>query len=554
MDLKSPPSHRPTLYGTRHLVVAGHHLAAMAAMRLLEAGGNAIDAGVGAGFALNVVQPDMANLGGVAPVMLRTADGRVTTIAGVGRWPRRVTRDELARVGGGRIPNDVRRWVVPAAPDAWLHALQRFGTLTLAEVLQPAIELAAGGFVVNYFTHHNLAVSEAAMTKWPHTREVYFPDGRAPRVGERLVQDALAGTLRALVEAAERAPGGREAGVQAARDRFYRGDIAQAMADFAREQGAYLDEADLRDYAAAEMPAFHTSYRGHTVYSCGPWCQGPSVLQALSLLRGYRLGDLAPAARTHVAIEAMNLALAERNRWYGDPDHVRVPMDRLLSDEHAEALRRRIDPERAGATPPTDARGPASPDTTYVAVIDRHGNAFSATPSDSTILATPMVPGLGIGISNRGLQASLDPADPNVVAPGKRPRLTPNPGLVVGPLGVMAYGTPGGDVQPQAMTQFLVNWLDHRMELQAAVEAPRWASYAVPITEDPHPATPRLVRVESALHEAVGDELVARGHRVERWPTFAADAGGVCAVLRDPATGLLSGAADPRRMSYGIAW
>jgi gamma-glutamyltranspeptidase/glutathione hydrolase len=537
------------------MVVAGHHLAAMAAMRLLEAGGNAVDAGVAAGFALNVVQPDMANLGGVAPITLYDASRQaVTTINGVGTWPKGLTREELARSGGGTIPNDLRRWVVPAAVDAWLTALERYGTRSLAEVLAPAIELAAHGFATNYFTHHNLRVAEPEMTAWAHTREVYYPNGRVPAIGEPIVQTALAETLQSLVDAERQASGDRREGVRAARDRFYRGDLADRIGAFAREAGGYLTTEDLRAFAVREVAPVRTRYRDHDVYACGPWSQGPVVLQALNVLEGFDLKRMAPADAVHVMIEAVELGLNDRNHWYGDPDAVDVPMDRLLSRDHADGLRRSIDLARVGAPFTPHRPGATSPDTTYVAVVDRHGNAFSATPSDSTILYTPMVPGLGFAISNRGGQSSLDPRSPNVMAPGKRPRLTPNPGLVLGQGTVMPYGTPGGDVQTQAMVQFLVQVLDLEVELQAAVEAARWASYAVPVTEDPHPAKPHLVRVEAPLHDLVGDELARKGHVVERWPSLAADAGGICAVRLNTTTGVLAGAGDPRRMSYGIGW
>jgi gamma-glutamyltranspeptidase/glutathione hydrolase len=231
-----------------------------------------------------------------------------------------------------------------------------------------------------------------------------------------------------------------------------------------------------------------------------------------------------------------------------------VPLSRLLSKEYAEERRASIRMDRATPSPHGPRPGRPSRDTTYLCVVDRHGNAFSATPSDSTILHTPMVPGLGFAPSDRGLQASLDPSDPNAIQPGKRPRLTPNPGLVVGPGVLMPYGTPGGDVQTQAMTQVLVNVFDRGLDLQAAVEQARWASYSVPITEDPHPAIPNLVRIERSLHAVIGDGLARRGHEVEAWPDRCAYAGGVCISNRDPASGRVSGGADPRRMSYGVGW
>ena len=567
MDLPTPAAYRPTLYGTRHMVVSGHPLASMAAMRILEAGGNAVDAGVAGGFALNVVQCDMANLGGVAPILLyHAASRRVTTFAGVGRWPRLATLAKLKAAGGGRIPVSPLRWVVPAAVDAWCTALARYGTLPLAEVLQPAIDLAERGFPANYFIRHNLTQAEAALRQWESSRPIFLPEGRVPREGEPIVQTDLAESLRRLAVA------GR-AGPSAARDLFYKGEIAHAIDRFAREIGAFLRYDDLASYSVEELPPVRVEYRGRSVYTCGPWSQGPALAQALQILNGFDLKNRGPLDRAHLAVEALKLAMTDRNAYYGDPACVHVPIDELTGEAHAARRRAVIDPDRAavqaGAAPgaaPGESEKPSAGagndviahDTTYICVIDRQGNAFSATPSDSTMLISPLVPGLGFGVSDRGLQAALDPADPNAVAPGKRPRLTPNPALVLADDCVMPFGSPGGDVQVQAMLQFLLHALDapgaEGSDLQAAVEAPRWASFAFPATEDPHRSWPGLLRVEGRMDPAVQSGLAARGHAVAPWPDLAALAGGVCAIRLDPRSGVLSGAADPRRMSYGIGW
>jgi gamma-glutamyltranspeptidase / glutathione hydrolase len=554
MDLATPRSYRPTVYGNSHMVVSGHHLATMAGIRMLEAGGNAVDAGVAAGFALNVVHCDMASLGGVAPIMIRMAQtGEVTTFAGVGRWPNAASREALSKAGGGQIPASHLRWVVPAAVDSWLAALQAYGTMTVADVLAPAIELADRGFPCHYFMLYNLSVSLGKVSQWPYTASLFLRDGRLPEVGDPIRQPDLADTLRSLADAERRIGGSRAAGIQAARDHFYRGEIAQRIGAFAQELGAFLTEEDLRRYAVQELPAVKTTYRGRSVFACGPWSQGPAVLQMLNLAEATDLAHADPVDCLHTMIESAKLALLDRNAYYGDPDFVPVPVDRLLSKEHAGELRSRINPERALIDVP-GRRGPISPDTTYVCVVDREGNAFSATPSDSSMLVTPIVPGLGFGISDRGLQASLDPDDPNAVLPGKRPRLTPNPGMVVADDMVLPYGTPGGDIQTQAMFQFLVSLLDFGMELQQAAEAPRWGSYAVPVTESPHACSPGLVRMESRFAPAVVSALAARGHTVELWPDLSAQAGGICAIWHNPRTGLVAGAADPRRMAYAFGW
>jgi gamma-glutamyltranspeptidase/glutathione hydrolase len=549
-----PPSSRPLLFGSRHMVSSGHPLASVVALRVLEAGGTAVDAGVAAGFALNVVQPDMANLGGVAPVMVyRAATREVRTVSGIGPWPSAATREAVARAGNGRIPAGPGRWVVPAAVDAWLTTLRLHGTMTAAEVLGPAIELAEQGFAANYFIRKNLRDAAAVLRGFPSTRAVFLPGGEVPAEGAPIRQPELATTLRRLV-AAERAAGGtREHGIQAARDSFYKGEIATQIGRFAQEIGAFLATEDLHGFAVQEEAALAVPYRGRRVFSCGPWCQGPALLQMLTILDGLPLHAMDAAASAHALIEAVKLALTDRNRHYGDPDFVAVPLARLLSATHATAQRARIDPNHAADL---EAAGPmlerTSPDTTYVCVVDGAGNAFSATPSDSTMLLTPLVPGLGFAPSDRGLQASLDPTDPNSILPGKRPRLTPSPAIVLDEAGVMPCGTPGGDVQTQAMLQFLVGHIDQGLDMQAAVETPRWASYAVPATEDPQAYRPRALKLEADAPAGLAEALAQRGHVVELWPVRAALAGGVCAVRHDFTSGTVRGAADPRRMAYAV--
>ncbi|MEO3388092.1 gamma-glutamyltransferase [Mesorhizobium sp. CAU 1741] len=553
MSFANARTSRPLLLGSRHMVSSGHPLASHAALMVLEAGGNAVDAGVAAGFALNVVQPDMANLGGVAPVMIHRADlGCITSIAGIGQWPALATLEAVKASGNGRIPAGPGRWVVPGAPDAWLKSLELYGTISVADALAPAIDLARGGFPVDYFLANNLRQAAPRWEGWSNA-DIYLPSGTAPEEGHLLRQPALAETLERLVAAATAAGGSRQRAVRAARECFYRGEIAEIAGRFSKEAGGFLRASDMAAFEAAEEPVLSVSYAGRRFYGCGPWSQGPALLQMLKMAQRYDLAALQEAEFHHVLIGIAERALSDRNRHYGDPRFIDVDMDRLLSDAHAAERTAGLAADRPspdGETSPRD--GMRSPDTTYVCVVDAQGNAFSATPSDSTIMVTPMVPGLGFGLSDRGLQASLDAADPNCVAPGKRPRLTPNPGLMIGPDGLMAYGTPGGEVQSQAMLQFLMAHLHRGIDLQAAVEEPRWASYAVPATEDPHPAQPGVVHVEQPLSDRIAPRLRELGHDAKPWPQRAALAGGICAIGRDMASGVLSGAADPRRLSYAM--
>jgi gamma-glutamyltranspeptidase/glutathione hydrolase len=569
---------RPVIMGTQHMVSGGHYLAAAAGLRILEAGGNAIDAGVATGLCINVTQADLTNLGGVAPLMVYRADsGTLETISGLGWWPQAASIEFFQRQQGGRIRRGIHRCVLPAAVDAWCMALERHGTMTLAEVAAPAIELAENGFPMHDVMRETFSEPGAleAMRQWPSTRSVFLPDGDPQALGTRVVQKELANTLRLLVEAERQAPS-REAGIWAARERFYRGDIAEHMVNFVRQQGGWLTLEDLAAFHVTVEAPCHTTYRGYDVYACGPWCQGPMVLETLNILEGY---DLASRERFspevyHLILEALKAAFADRDRYYGDPRFVDVPLDGLLARAYAAEWRSRIDPNRAspgmpepgdawrfsaykGRQPsrwkyPTPHDGPVEPDTSYVAVVDRRGNAFSATPSDG-VTSAPLVPGLGFSISSRGMQSWLDPDHPSCLAPGKRPRLTPSPGMVLkdGRL-VMPYGTPGNDMQPQAMVQFLVNVLDYGMNPQQAVEAPRCATFSFPRSSDPHPYTPGLAHLEARLEPEVADTLRRMGHQLRPWPAWSRAAGSVGAVQVDHENGVLHGAADLRRVAYAM--
>jgi gamma-glutamyltranspeptidase / glutathione hydrolase len=562
-----PSSTRPLIMGNHYMVSTGQYLASLAATRILDKGGNAADAGVAAGLCLNVTQPDLTQIGGVAPITYYEAGEKSAwTVSGLGAWPKNVDLDWLR--AEGRIPTGIRRSVVPSAMGAWLTALERFGTMTVAEVFEPAIELAMNGFRVHGVLNSSLndPTTMEGLHKWPSLAEVFMRDGKPLAIGELCVQPDLARTLEKLVAAAAGAPT-REAGIAAARDRFYGGDIARAMIDFSESEGGWLSMEDLDAFEA-------TTYRSATVYACGPWCQGPAVLQTLNILEGYDMAgmELGSVDYYHVILEPLK-AFADRDRYYGDPRFVDVPMEGLLSKAYAAAWRDRIDMAKAtaGMPEPGDAwafqngkaddvylmpkagTGPLEPDTSYLCVVDSEGNAFSATPSDGA-RETPIVPGFGFIISSRGVQSWLDPKHPASIQPGKRPRLTPNPGIVVkeGEF-VMPYGTPGADVQPQAMIQFLVGALDKGLNLQEAIETPRAATYSYPGTHDPHVYRPGLVRIEGRAHAEVVEGLAARGHKVEVWPDWIGTAGSIGAVMRTT-EGAFFGGADPRRVAYALGW
>jgi len=561
---------RPTLHGTRHAVSAGHYLAAAAGFAVLEAGGNAIDAGCAAGITLGVVLPDFVNPAGVAPILIRKADGTVETIAGLGHWPRSLPPDLFMREHGGRIPTGVLRTVVPAAPDAWITALERHGTMSFGEVAAHAIRHARDGFAVYDILAENIRDHEADYARWPSNAAIFLPGGRRPAPGEKFVQSDLARTLQYMADEEKRASGqGRLAGLAAARAAFYRGDIAREIAAFMQREGGYLTMQDLAGFRSRLEPAVRRLWRGHEVITCGPWCQGPALLEALLLMEKAGLDGLThnSPGYLHLFAECVKAAMADREYHFGDPAFVEVPLDHLLSEAHLAARLRGIDPAHARPAMPEPILGPgtrlpeAAPaavpmteaDTSYCCAVDRWGNAFSATPSDGSWSA-PVVPGLGIIPSPRGSQSRPDPRHPCGVAPGKRPRLTPNPALVVTREGgVMPFGTPGGDVQIQAMLQVMLNILHFGIEVQEAIEAPRVASYSFPSSLAPFEYFPGRLAAESRIPQETRDTLAARGHAMKDWPDRTWLAGAVEVVLTDPKRGMLAAGADPRRPAYAIA-
>ncbi len=568
---------RPTIMGTRHVIAAGHHLAAQAGFEILEQGGNAVDAGVAAGLALNVLQADKVNFGGVAPIMIYGARKReVHCIDGLGVWPQAMTPDFFQKHHGGKIPTGVLCSVVPAAPDAWITALTRFGTMTWSEVAGAAIRFAREGFPTYPQLTKSLTEKCGKPKSWPSTRKVYLVQGRAPEPGELLVQEDLGKTLQYLadVERSQRRKG-RGAALHAARDAFYKGDIAAAIVKYHRKTGGLMSMEDFAGFKVKLPPPVKTQYQGMTIYACGPWSQGPVLPMTLNILKGYDLRALPHNSPEyiHIVAEALKLAFADRHQHFGDPDFVDVPLKGLMSDAYAARRRDLIRADRAcpEMPPPGDpATGAVLPlrwmpeprfgdtdeaaDTTYVACVDRHGNAFSATPSD-TISATPIIPGTGIVCSGRGTQAWADPTHPSSVAAGKRPRLTPSPALVLkkGRL-FTPLGSPGGDMQPQAMLQVLLNIQVFGMDVQSAIEAPRFASFSFPDTFEPHAYYPGRLQLESRIAQETGDELARLGHDVRWWDESTGKAGSVCAIVADHKNGVLHGGADPRRPTYVLGW
>jgi gamma-glutamyltranspeptidase/glutathione hydrolase len=566
---------RPMLMGTRHMAVAGHYGAAHAAFAILEAGGNAVDAGVAAGIALGVLKSDLVNVAGVAPIIVYRAKTReVLTISGLGTWPCAVTPDFFIKRFDGRIPLGVLRTVVPAAPDAWITALERFGTMTFGDCAAAAIRFASEGFPMYALMSEIVGAHAEDYARWPSSAAVYLPHGRPPRPGELFVQADLGRTLQYMADEEKAASAkGRSAGLKAARDAFYRGDIARAIVAYHRENEGLLSAEDMASFRVAIESPVRTRFGALDVYACGPWCQGPALLEMLNILAGIDLKSLGHNSvdYAHVVVETIKLAFADRERYFGDPRFVDVPVEVLLSPDYADKRRALLRPDRAWpGLPPAgglDGRSAVAPpeptveraaagghDTSHVSVIDREGNVFAATPSDPSF-DTPVIPGTGLCPSSRGSQSWADPSHPSCVAPGKRPRLTPMAALALLPDGSpMPIGTPGGDVQAQAILQVLLNMTVFDMNAQQAVEAPRFASYSFPDSFEPHSYSPGLLYVERRVPQAARDGLASRGHEIAEWPEFVWRAGAVCVQRADRSSGVISAGADPRRPCYAVGW
>ena len=567
---------RPTIAAHDHMAVSGHYGAAHAAFRILEAGGNAVDAGVAGGIALGVLQSDIVNVAGVAPILIYLAErDAVVSIAGLGTWPKATDVELFRREHGGHIPTGLLRTVVPAAPAAWIAALERYGTMSFGEVAAAAIRFARDGFALHPLMAEIIAEHAADYRKQAAKAAIYLPNGNPPKAGDLFVQSDLARTLQFMADEEKKVAGkGRAAGLKAARDAFYNGDIAQAIARHHRANGGWMAEADLAGFDAEVEPAVRVRYKEYDVFTCPAWCQGPAMAQVFKLVEGIDLRDLGHNSPSyiHVMTEALKLSFADRERYFGDPRFVDVPVARLLSDDYIRARRAMIRADRAfpgmpphgdlgmggAAVRPSAAASRPALDTSYVCVVDKHGNAFSGTPSDSSYDGE-VIPGLGIVPSTRGSQSWCDPAHASVAAPGKRPRLTPSPALALGRRGkkhreVLPFGTPGGDVQIQAMLQAFVNHVEFGMEPQRAVEAPRFATYSFPDSFEPHGYQPGRLNLEARLPRETGEALSALGHGVQWWPQWIWRAGAACLIHNDPDTGLLSAGADPRRACYALGW
>ncbi|PYN06530.1 MAG: hypothetical protein DME02_15490 [Candidatus Rokuibacteriota bacterium] len=560
---------RPVVSGMQGVVAAGHPLVSMAGMRMLMTGGNAFDAAAAAGFAAAVVEPTASyTLCGECVAMVYDARRRESVaLSGQGTAPAAASIDAFRRRGLDRIPTGPGRdahlsFTVPGAVDAYLTLLETYGTKPLREVLAPAVHYAERGFPMYEYMHRMLAIPDtrAQFALYPPGGDaVFYPNGRAPRVGERFVQPALAATLRRLVEAD--ASGDRLAGIAAARERFYRGDVAALIGAFSETWGGLLRASDLAGYRARIEPPLSTTFAGREILGQGAWTQGPILMQALGMLATRDLRALGhnSARYIHVVTEALKLAFADRERYYGDVPT--VPLAELLAPAYLAARAALIRPDRAmPSAPPAGAPRAATPSatpaavdgTTHIAAIDAQGNMIALTPSGGVFRKSAFAPELGCTLSTRSEMFVLEDGHPNALAPGKRPRTTLVSYLICeNGAPIMTVGCPGGDDQAQANLQIMLNLLVFAMDPQQAVEAPRFSTQTLVNSFYPRAYKPGQLNVEPAIADSTRAELTALGHTVTE---IGACGIGAVVTRRDPDGGVLTAGADPRRPTYALAW
>jgi gamma-glutamyltranspeptidase/glutathione hydrolase len=579
---RQPPRQtmRPVVRGVQYAATSMEPLATQTAERILRAGGNAFDAVVAGQAVLGLVAPASNGMGGDAVLLVWDArQQRVYAVNAEGTAPRLATIAWYRQHHGGKLPvNDtLLSATVPGVVDAWFVLLSRWGTMRFADVLAPAIELAEQGFPASESLAGSIAGTRQ-FEKYPTSQRVYLPGGKAPRAGEIFRNPDLGRTLRRLVEAeAQAASRGRLAGLQAARDRFYKGDIAREMAAFSEQHGGLFRDEDFASYTAKVEDPVSLRYRDYEVYKNASASQGPAELFVLNLLEGYDLKALGhnSAAYIHTSVEATKLAFADRDQFLGDMDFIRIPFGGLLSKEYGGERRKLIDAEKASdefrpGSPerfqpgfpvtdrPRDLRlagdGDHEGDTSYIAVVDRQRNAVSFTPSLHSGFGAKVVMGeLGSSLNCRGDYFSLTPGHANALEPGKRPRSTLQSTLVVKDgKPFLVTGSPGGDDQCMRTLQTLLNIVEFGMNVQQAIEAPRWTTRSFPSSPFPHTMYPADLGVESRIPAATRAELARKGHRVR--VSRAWSLGSSAAILIDPDTGALHAGADPRVNAYALAW
>ncbi len=604
---------RPVVRGKRGVVAGGHPLSVEAGLRILQKGGNAVDAGVATILAASVIEFSHFSFGGEVPILIKLKGKEVAVVEGMGQAPMKATREffvnrvsqpnaqtgngamaTMAGAKSGTIPSTgPLAATVPAVLDACITALDKFGTKSLGEVMLPAIELA-DGFPLDELRVQYIKTRAPVFSAWPEAKRLFLPNGDVPKVGEIFIQADLGRTLREIVAVENRAASSptakaglrtmrqslqnrRHAGLAAARDYFYRGPIGKRIGNYMQTHGGLLAAEDIARFHASVGAPVKADYHGYEIYKAGFWTQGPAMVQTLNLLEGYDLKAMGhnSADYIHTLTESVKLALADRDRYYGDPNFVKIPSGELLSKNYAALRRGLIEKQRASLTQqPGDplnmrpvlasalqSRSRASivpeaeraNDTTCVNVIDKDGNLFSATPSGAWLPAV-VAGDTGVLMGQRLQSALTDPNSPNVVAPGKRPRITLTPTLVLRdgePF--MVLSTPGGDNQDQALLQVLLNIIEFAMNPQEAVEAARFDTQHYVSSFDDHEFLAGSLNLESRIADQVVADLKSRGHKI----TVQSPYGTLSAptvIVYDTRNGVSSAGADPRRGRYAVAW
>ncbi|WP_029870866.1 gamma-glutamyltransferase family protein [Rhizobium leguminosarum] len=586
---------RPEILGTFGVVTSTHWIASAVGMSILERGGNAFDAAVATGFVLQIVEPHLCGPGGDLPAVIYSKKkDKVEVICAQGPAPAGATIEHYTAEGLSLIPGDgLLATVIPGSFDGWMLMLRDYGSMSVRDVLEPAIYYAEHGHPMLPRVSATIKGLAAFFEKeWPTSYETWLPGGSAPQAHENFRNPVLAETWKRILAEAE-VKSGREAQVEAARDAFYRGFVAEKIDDYLktaevmdasgnRHKGV-LTANDMANWTATIEEPLTYDYHGWTIAKIGPWGQGPVFLQTLSILKGFDLAAMDPAGAdfVHTVVEAMKLAFADREVYYGDPDFSEIPVAHLLSETYAAERRKLVGADasfdlRPGVVPGFEAQhdltmtmlGADSKtgavyeptmahlsekrgDTVHIDVIDRDGNMVSVTPSGGWLQSSPTVPGLGFCLNSRAQMFWLKPGLPTSLAPGKRPRttLTPSLGLYEG-RPTLAFGTPGGDQQEQWQLSFFLRYAHHQLNLQAAIDQPLFHTSHFPGSFYPRTREPGSLMAEANFGPDVLDALRRKGHKLtvaDPWTI-----GRLTAARRD-ADGLLRAAATPRLMqAYAI--
>jgi gamma-glutamyltranspeptidase/glutathione hydrolase len=561
----------PPVRGTHEMVGAANNLEVEAGFRILTQGGNAIDAGVATVLAAAVTEQSRFGIGGEIPILLKPVGKPAVAISGIGTAPAKATvefyqnrKPESWEEEGHTSPIPALGMLaapVPGVFDGLILALSKYGTMSFAQVAAPAIEYTSGFPIAEEFAafiHGN----ERFLDLWPASKDFFLPGGTAPERGQIFREPTLARTLRALVAVETKTSGNRAAKLQAVRNYFYKGALARRIAAFSEHNGGLIAYRDLASFHAETDRPRSTTYHGYEILKPGFWTQGPVMIEALNILEGFNLkamGHNSPGY-LHTLVETAKLAFADRDRYYGDPKFSHIPEEVLLSKEYAAERRKLIDPSHASMEhrpgsfgKPLELEKASTPspvaahDTTCVNVVDRKGNVFSATPSGAW-LPSVIAGDTGIPFSSRMQSFVLTPGHPNQVAPGKRPRVTLSPTLVLRDgKPFLALSTPGGDNQDQALLQVLLNIVEFGMSPQEAVEVPRFQSEHFFSSFGNHEFTPGRLNLEGRIAKDTADKLAALGHRVTVTGDWSNSSAPTVIKISD---GVLDGGADPRRSRF----